>query len=618
MANNKTETQQFEFKAEMKQLLHLIIHSLYTHPEVFLRELISNASDALNKVRFRELTDKSIVDAGEELKITIELDEKRRTFSITDNGIGMTKDELVNNIGTIARSGTVEFLQTLKSSKTAVTEENLIGKFGVGFYSCFMVTDKVTIETRSAQPDSEGYRWQSHGEGSFTIDPLDRKERGTTITFTLKEDQKQFSELYTVKNVIKKYSNFVDFPISIGKEKVNTVTALWHKKSAEITDTDAHEFYKFISNDYEAPLGYFHHAIEGNVNFKALLFIPKTEPLDFMQLRDEKSLHLYCNKVLIQDDCKDLVPEYLRFVKGVVDTEDLPLNVSREVTQSSPVMLKIRQTLTNKIFAFLENWAASEKEKYEEFYRKFGPLFKTGINSDFTNRDKIIELLRFETSKTKKGELISLKEYTLKMASGQKELYYFSGETREIIEKNPNLEYFVKNDIEVIFLTHPVDIFILPSVREYDKKPLTSIDKAELDAIKESKISTPENKLDDSLLKLFKETLGERIEDVKSSKRLVDSPVTLVQGKESMDAQMEKMMKMMNKDFIAAKKVLEVNLEHPLVKNLARRYLANAGDPMITTCIEQLYEGALFLDGSLKTPTDFLKRMTDIMTEATS
>lgn len=610
-------TQQFEFKAEMKQLLHLIIHSLYTHPEVFLRELISNASDAMNKVRFRELTDKNILDAGSELTITIELDEKRRTFSITDNGIGMTHDELVNNLGTIARSGTVEFIKKMKEAKNTIEEENLIGQFGVGFYSCFMVTDKVTVETRSAEPDEKGYRWQSHGEGAFTIEEIERKERGTTICFTLKEEFKEFSQEFTVKNTIQKYSNFVDFPISIGKEKVNTVTALWHKKTSEITETEAHEFYKFITNDHNPPLGYVHHKIEGNINFKALLFIPKTAPFDFMQLRDEKSLNLYCNKVLIQDDCKDLLPEYMRFVKGVIDTEDLPLNVSREVTQSSPVMAKIRQVLTGKVFSLLETWATSEKEKYEEFYRTFGPFFKTGLNTDFTNREKLIELLRFESSKTKKGEFISLKDYTMRMKGDQKEVYYFSGESREIIEKNPNLEYFIKNDIEVLFLTHPVDIFIIPSVHEYDKKPLKSIDKADLDALKDSTIEMPENKLDDSLLKLFKDTLGEKVEDVRSSKRLVDSPVTLVQGKEGMDAQMEKMMKMMHKDFVAGKKVMEVNLEHPLVKNLARRYLANAADPMIATCIQQLYDGALFLDGALPSPTDYIKRMTEIMTEAT-
>jgi len=619
--SKKTESvHQFEYKAEMKQLLNLIIHSLYTHPEVYLRELISNASDALNKVRIRKLTDKDIVDADAELKITIKADSKKKTFSIEDSGIGMTEEDLVNNIGTIARSGTLEYLQSHKDDKKAL-EEELIGKFGVGFYSVFMVTDEVIIETRHADSDSKGYRWRSTGEGTFTIEEIEKKERGTKIGFTLKESAKDFAEEFKIKETINKYSNFADFPIYLGEEKVNTVSALWRKSPQDVTDAELTEFYKYVSNDFEEPLGHLQLNLEGAVvNFKALLFVPKNAPFDLYRNPNfYKGLNLYSNKILIQNECKDLMPEYFGFIKGVVDTIDLPLNVSREVTQSSPIMIKIKQAIVKKIFGLLKTWAEKEPEKYISFYKNFGRLLETGINSDFENREKIMELLRYETSAKGAGELVSLKEYVSRMKDDQKEIYYISGETREALEANPNLEYFKKNDIEVFFLTDPIDVFTFPSLMEYDKKKIKSIDKADIELKPEDKIEKPDDNLSQSLLGLFKETLGERVEDVISSKRLVDSPVTLVAGKDSMDPQIERMMKMMNQaqPGMGAKKIMEVNTEHPLVRNLSKRYLANNTDPFIKTCIEQLYSGALMIEGDIKSPTDFVKRMNQIIEEAT-
>ena len=617
-AKQSKRAQSYKYKAEMKQLLHLIVHSLYTHPEIFLRELISNASDALNKIRFRQLTDKNVLDAGADLKISIELDEKEHLFSIEDTGIGMTKDELIHKIGTVASSGTIEFLQKMQEAGQAV-DESLIGQFGVGFYSVFMVADEVTIETRHADPDSTAYRWVSDGQGKFTIREIDREQRGTKIYFKLKEEAKEFSEPHRIRNIIQKYSNFVDFPIYLNNEQVNTVKALWHKSKDEITEAELEEFYKFISHDFSAPLGHLYLSLEGAVNFKALLFIPKEAPPAFFLDPDQKALHLYSSKVFIQDDCKELLPDYLRFVKGVVDTEDLPLNVSREVTQSSPVMAKIRSVLTSKLLVFLQNWADKEPEKYKTFYKAFGALFKTGVNSDFAHRDKIIELLRFESTKTEEGELISLKDYVSRMQAEQKEIYYLTGDNRDTIRRNPNLEYFIKNDIEVLLLTEPVDIIIMPSIPEYDKKPLKSIEKADVELPEEAK---PEEEalnedLAKSLLQVFKETLGDKIEDVVTSKRLVDSPVTLVVGKEGMDAQTEKMLKMMQQDYAGSKKILEVNLAHPLIKNLSRRNLASSTDPLLRKSILQLYEAALLLDGNLDSPTGFVQRMTEIMEEAT-
>ena len=615
----QTPVQEFEYQAEMKRLLHLIVHSLYTHPEIFLRELISNASDALNVVRFRQLSDSSMIDRDAPLEIHIELDKEKKLFSIEDSGVGMTKDELVNNLGTIARSGTLEFLKKMKDEQSTM-DGDLIGQFGVGFYSIFMVTDEVTVETRHADNDAKGYRWKSVGEGKFTIEEIERTKRGTKISFTLKEDAKEFSEDFRVKNIIKKYSNFVDFPVHVGDEKVNTVSALWQKRKDDLKDDELTEFYKYISNDYQEPLGHLHVSLEGNVNFKALVFIPETAPPTLFSEAEYKGLQLYANRVLIQDDCKDLLPEYMRFVKGVVDTEDLPLNVSREVTQSSPAMARINKALTGRVLSFLEGWAKNDVEKYDKFYRNFSPLLKTGVNSDFANKDKLIELLRFESSMTDAGKMTSLKDYVSRMRDEQKEVYYVSGDFRESIERNPNLEYFKKHSIEVLYLTDPVDVFVFPSIMEYDKKPLKSIDKADIDVMKDDDKS--EEGLNESvakdLLTSFKEILIDKVEDVIASKRLVDSAVTLVVGKEGMDMQTERMMKMINKDYSGSKKIMEVNLSHPLIKNLWDLYQQDSKSPFVKSIVLQLYEGALLLEGNLSSPSEFIGRMTEIMEKATA
>jgi molecular chaperone HtpG len=614
----QVKIEEFEYRAEMKQLLHLIIHSLYTHPEIFLRELISNSSDALNKIRFRMLTDKNVVSPDLDLKIAIELDTKNQLFSIEDTGIGMTTQELVDEIGTVAHSGTLEFLQQVQKEKKAI-DGNLIGQFGVGFYSVFMVADEVIIETRHADKNSKGLRWTSRGEGKFSIEEIDKPDRGTKVSFKLKDSAKEFAEEFRIKEIINKYSNFVDFPIYLGKEQVNRITALWQKSKKEIKEDELNEFYKFMSNDFEKPLGHLHLSIEGAVNFKALLFFPETAPS--MMFRDnlEKSLQLYSNKIFIQDNAKDLLPEYLRFLKGVVDTEDVPLNVSREWVQNSPVITKIKNTLVNKILGLLEDWTKSDPEKYKKFYKNFGGLFKTGINSDFTNRSKIIDLLRFESTMTEEDDFTSLKNYVSRMQEKQKEIYYLSGDNKEIVRRNPNLEYFKKNDMEVLLLSDPIDIFIIPSITEYDKKLLKSIEKADLELQEDqkSKVEGLNENLTKSLISVFKETLGDKVEDVIASKRLVASPVTLVSGKEALDSSMEKMMKYMNKEFSASKKILEINTKNQLIKNLSKINLADSKDPLLRNCILQLFEGALLLNENLESPTDFVKRMTEIMSKAT-
>ena len=620
MPKKKTdENQTYEFKAELKQLLNLIIHSLYTQPEIFLRELISNASDALNKVRFMQLTNQNILDPERELKIIIEVDPKKRTFAIEDTGIGMTREELIENIGTVAKSGTLQYLEQIQKEGKQI-DADIIGQFGVGFYSVFMVTDEVTIETRHASPDSKAYLWKSDGKGTFSISEIIRPERGTRISFTLKEEYKDFAEEYYVKSIIQKYSNFINFPIYVGKERVNSIEALWRKPKDEIKEDELVEFYKFLTNDINPPLGHLHLSLEGSVNFKALLFVPSSAPYDIFYEIREKSLHLYANRVFVQDNATELLPEYLRFIKGVVDTEDLPLNISRQVTQDSPVMAKIRNVLTTRILAMLEDWAKNDVGKYEIFYKNFGHIFKLGVTTDIANKDKIVKLLRFETTAKNKGELTSLDEYIARMPKDQKEIYYLTGENREIAERNPKLEYFRKHNLEVLLLVDPIDIFIIPTIYEYEKKKFQSIEKADLKLEKKDKPAEGEA-LEENLLKslitVFKETLGDKVEDVTVSSRLVDSPATLVVGKEGLEPQIEKFMKMMNQEVKPQKKILEINPAHPLIKNLSRLNLGNSHDPLLRQSILQIYESALLLDGNLENPTEFVARMVDILTTAT-
>ncbi len=608
----------FEFRAEMKQLLHLIIHSLYTHEEIFLRELISNGSDALNKIRFRMLTDRNIVDPDAAQRITIQLDKDANTLSITDAGVGMSREDLLKRIGTVASSGTLDFVTEMKKGDGPM-DAQLIGQFGVGFYSAFMVADTITIDTRHADLDSVGLRWKSDGSGSFTIEETDRTERGTTITLALKEDKKEFAETWRIQQIIKKYSNFVDFPIFVGEEEVNTVDALWHKSKSNITDEQLNEFYKFVSNDWEEPLGHLQVNVEGRVSFKSLLFVPKKAPQSLYHDDFQFGIHLYSSKVFIQDDAKNLLPEWARFIKGVVDTEDLPLNVSREVTQNSPVFAKIRQILTGKILGMLKEWSVEESDRFATFSKEFGMLFKSGLSSDFENRDAMIELIRFESSVKEAGELVSLEQYVDRMKEGQKEIYYVLAESRKAADMNPNLEYFAANDLEVLLMTEPVDSFIVPGIPKYKDFELKSVETADLDIKKKSSKDkkAPSKKDTKSILERFKSVLGDKVEDVKASERLVDSAATLVVGKSGMDSQMERMMKMMDENFEGAKKVLEINLEHPLIANLISLQASPDNDRLIDSTILQLLEGAQLADGSLTSPREFVRRMTELMIAAT-
>lgn len=605
--------QQFEFKAEMKQLLHLIANSLYTNPEVFLRELVSNASDALNKVRFMQITGEPVQSPKLAAEIRITVDDKKHTFSIEDTGIGMTYEDLTERLGTVASSGTLKFVEQLKEQKQNL-DGNMIGQFGVGFYSAFMVAEEITVETRHANPQSGGLTWISDGQGTYEIEEADRAERGTRISFTFRDEHKEFARADRLKQLINKYSNFVDYPILVNGEQVNEKGALWHKNKSDVTEEERASFYTFLTGDSDKPLDHLHLSLEGRINFKAMVFVPPKARPDFFRTEHFTSLQLYSNRVFVREDCKELLPEYLRFAEGIVDSEDLPLNVSREVTQSSPVMTRIREVLTNKILTMIEGWAKDDADKLAQFYREFGPLFKSGINSDFANRDRLIELLRFHSTKSEE-QTISLKTYTEHMGESQKEIYYLSGDHLNELRHDPRLEYFRKKEIEVLLLHDPVDVFVVPGLGTYQEKPLKSIEKADLD-LEEDESGETDNKVGgdalSALVARFKEVAGDRVEDVVVSKRLVDSAVTLTVGKEGLDSHLEKMMKMMDQDTGPSKRVLEINPPHPVIKNMSR--LQQGGNKgTVDLMARQLYEGALLLQGDLDSPAAFVKRMTDLL-----
>ncbi len=615
--NESGHREEFEFVAEIKQLLNIIINSLYTHPEIFIRELISNASDALQKIRFKRLTEPNILSPEAELRIDISVDPQAKSFKIEDTGIGMTKSEVISQIGTIAHSGTANFLKNLKNDGTNV-DLNLIGKFGVGFYSVFMVTDEVILETRSYLPNAKGVRWKSNGIEKYYIEEIERPHRGTLIYFTLKDEFKEFSDAEKVKEIIKKYSNFVDFPIYVNNEKVNTIDALWRKKKEDVTKEEVEEFYKFITNDNKPPLSYMHFSVEGNVNFFALLFIPETPPPQYWYNFFEKSISLYSNKIFIQDDNPEILPEYLRFVRGVLDTDDFPLNISRETIQSSPIIQKIKQILTAKILNHLEELSLNDTEKYFKFIQNFGQIFKGGITIDYGNKDKIINLLRFQSTLLNDNDMTSLKDYVSRMKEDQKVIYYVLADSRDSLIRNPNLEYFLKNNYEVLIMTDPIDALIVPLIGEFDGKPLKSIDKVDVDIKKDTEDTDKlEPETANMLFERFKKVLGERVLNVQESKRLVESPVTLVAPYFGQDPHSEKIFKIIDKNYQKSKKILEVNTSHPIIKNIAALLKKDETNQTIDKIIEQLFFQTLVLEGEIDNPAEYVKNMNELLKEIT-
>lgn len=618
--------QKFEFKTEIKQLLDIITHSLYTSREIFLRELVSNASDALDKLRFEQSRSTEIKDPDQELRIAITCDEEKRQLIIADTGIGMTQDELVQNIGTIAHSGSAEFIRQAMADKE--NSSNIIGRFGVGFYSVFMVADTVTIRTRSFQPDAKPVEWTSDGLGTYTITELaEDLPRGTTITVHLKEEGKEFAEKSRISSIIKKHSNFISFPILVQDEKVNTVPALWRENKFSITPEQYTEFYKFLTYDHEEPLDTLHMSVDAPVQFSALAFVPPHSQDIFGFDRDNYGLDLYVRRVLIQGKNKDLIPEYLGFMRGVVDTEDLPLNISRETLQENVLIRKIAQTLTKQILAHLKK-LGQDQDRYAKFWREHAKRFKLGY-TDFANQEAFGELLRFNSSRHENKEgLISLDEYIAAAKDEQKEIYYISGPSREAIEQNPHLEIFRAKGLEVLYLYEPVDEFVMDSLRkfkEFELKATENADIANLEKFadaeaatdKPEELSNEETKDMDRFVKRVQEILGDRITEARISKRLSQSPSCLV-SPDGSTSQMHKIMQMVTKDTSVPKKIFEINQDHKLVRNLLAVFAHNEKDEFVTTIVEQLYESALLMDGYLADPHKMVNRLNRLMEDSSA
>ena len=604
--------QKFEFQAEIKQLLDIVIHSLYTEKEIFVRELVSNASDALEKLRHLQLTEKEIHDDKLDLEINVTTDDKAKTITIQDFGIGMTRAELVENLGTIAHSGSKAFLKAL--GEGAQKNANLIGQFGVGFYSAFMVAKKVTVYTHAWKKDEPGHVWTSDGSGSYEIEEAEGQRRGAKIVIELKDDCAEFSQEWRIKEILNRYSAFISFPINVNGKRLNTVQAVWLRNKSEVKEEEYTEFYKFVAHAVDEPRLRLHFSADAPLAINALLFVPKenTEKLGLSRL--EPAVSLYCRKVLIDAKPKDILPEWLRFLKGVVDSEDLPLNISRETMQDKALIEKLNKVITKRFLKFLDDEAKNRADGYAEFYQEFGVFLKEGAALDYTHKDQLVKLLRFESSLTEKGKTTSLADYVSRMGAEQKEIYYLMGPNRAAIEAGPYLEGFKARNLEVLFCYEPVDEYVMNNVREFDGKKLTAADHAD---VKLSDLPKPEGALsEDDTKKLtawLKETLGERVAEVKPSERLVDSPVLALNADKFMSPHMRRMMKAMNRE--GADSPLRVNLEinprHAVIKRLFENHTANPERAKLVA--EQLLDNALISAGLLDDATSMVARLNKLL-----
>ncbi len=625
------KTRKLKFKAEVNKLLDILVHSLYTNREIFMRELISNASDALDKVRFEITRGADVADADIPLEIEITVDEEKKKITIRDSGIGMDEDEIITNLGTVAKSGSEAFLKMLSENKGNDKEESIsgiIGKFGVGFYSVFMVAEKVTVTSRSFKKEARPVRWISSGTGSFNVEKLEENiQRGTTIEIQLREETGEYANDGRLKEIVKKHSNFVTFPIKMGGEKINTVRALWREPKFKIKKEEYDEFYKFLTHDFQEPLDTLHVAIDAPVQFNALVFFPKQIMDMFGTLREDRGLDLYVNGVLIQHKNKDLIPEYMAFCKGLVESPDIPLNISRETLQENRVIQKISSALVKQILNHLTKMAKDDPEKYGEFWKEHGKVFKFGY-TDYANKEKFAELLRFNSSAMKSAdEMTSLAEYAERMKEEQKEIFYLTGASREAIESDPHLEMFRRKGIEVLYLYEPVDEFALGGLmkyKDYDLKAVEQADISSLEKIKDAgeeeekaeKLSEADEKIFAKLMERMKEILGDRVTEVRESKRLHDSASCLVNPDGSMTSHMHKMMQMMNKDTSPPQKVMEVNKNHPLTRNLLKIYKKDPRDAFIEESVEQMYESALLLEGYLTDPHRLVNRLNKMLEQS--
>ncbi|MGZ5082359.1 MAG: molecular chaperone HtpG [Usitatibacter sp.] len=609
------EKETLGFQAEVKQLLQLMIHSLYSHKEIFLRELVSNASDAADKLRFEALADNALYEGDPELRIRISFDKDARTITIADNGIGMSREEVIQHIGTIARSGTREFFGKLTGDQAK--DANLIGQFGVGFYSSFIVADRVTLLTRRAGlPASQGVRWECdmvQGSGEYTIETVERAQRGTEVTLHLRGDEDSFLDAYALKELVRKYSDHIAIPIVMDGETVNQANALWVRPKSEITDEQYIEFYKHVGHDFEPPLAWTHNRVEGRQEYTQLLYIPGRAPFDLYDRDHRRGLKLYVRRVFIMDDAAQLMPAYLRFVRGIVDSNDLPLNVSRELLQQSRDIEAIRSGSTKRVLSLLEDLAENHKEKYATFWKDFGRVLKEGVAEDPANREKIAKLLRFSSTRDDSEEqATSLAEYVGRMKEGQDRIYYVTADTFRAARNSPHLEIFRKRGIEVLLLSDRIDEWIVGNVVDFEGKPIVSVARGELDlgAIGEEEKREAEelSGARKPLVEKLKEVLADKVKDVRITTRLTQSPSCLVADEEDMGANLARILKAAGQKLPSFKPILEINAGHPIVARLKPE------DARFADWAHLLFDQALLAEGGqLEDPADFVKRSNELM-----
>ena len=621
-----TSKETLEFQAEVRQLLQLMIHSLYSNKEIFLRELISNASDACDKLRFEALSNDSLYEGDSDLKIRIGFDKEARTVTISDNGIGMSREEVIDNIGTIAKSGTRQFFDSLTGDQGKDLE--LIGQFGVGFYSSFIVADKVTLTTRRAGTD-EAVQWVSNGEGSYSLESVDKPGRGTEVVLHLREGEGEFLEPYRLRSIVTRYSDHISLPIEMPSqeegtdtfEAINSASALWKRPRRDISDDEYREFYKHVAHDFGDPMAWTHNQVEGTQSYTSLLYIPEHAPFDLWDRDRRHGIKLYVRRVFIMDDAENLMPQYLRFVRGLVDSDDLPLNVSREILQKNKFIDSIRAASVKKVLGLLENMAKNEPEKYSKFWSQYGRVMKEGPAEDYGNRERIAKLLRFaSTHNDSDGQEATLEEYVGRMQEGQEKIYYITADSFAAAKHSPHLEVFRKKGIEVLLLHDRVDEWMMSHFTEFDGKPLVSVAKGDLDLGKlqdeaeEQAAKQAEDEYKD-LVTRIKDVLGEDVSDVRVSHRLTDSPSCLVLGVQEMPIHLQQVMKQAGHELPDSKPTLEINPAHTLVQRLADQQ----DESRFSDWSRLLFEQAMLSEGAqLEDPAAFVKRMNSLLTEVSA
>jgi len=606
-----SEVEKFSFQVEIQQLLDIVIHSLYTDREIFVRELISNAADACEKLRFRQSSGQTVYQSEIQPGIAIKTDETAGTITFIDTGIGMTKAELVENLGTVAHSGTKAFLKQLAEKKT---DGPLIGQFGVGFYSAFMVATKVEVSSRSFLPEEKAWKWTSENAGGYEMEPAGDIPRGTQVVLHLKDDAKDFTKTDTIKRIIERYSSFVQYSLDLNGERQNTIQAIWSRNKSEVTEAEYNAFYKYVGHDHEDPLLRLHFNVDAPLSIHSVLFVPQHNWENLGLGRTEAGVNLYCKKVLIQSHAKDLLPEWLRFLRGVVDSEDLPLNISRETMQDSALMQKLNRVLTSKFLKFLEETAEKDPALYEKFYLEYQRCLKEGVATDFAHREAIGKLLRFESSSTEKGKLTSFADYVKRMQPDQKEIYYLLAPNRETAESSPYFEVFQSRKIEVLYLQDPWDEFVMEHLGAFDGKTVKAAEKAELDVTDQPAAQEAlTNEAAEALAKWIKEKLGARVGTVRVSKRLVSSPAVVLENDRMLTSSMRRILRATQKgqEIKPEEQDLEINPRHPVIVRLDK--MRAKDEALAIQVAEQVNDNARVAAGLMEDPRAMLKRLNELL-----